>query len=155
MSVMISSIVRNPSNSLPPRVKSLNYLNNILARLEANQAGVAEAIMLNQQGNVSECTADNIFIVRGKQVQTPLASDDILEGVTRRIILQLCAKLGIASEQKTLRRDDLYAAEECFVTGTGAEVMPVTRIDAHQVGTGQPGPITRQLIEAFHKHVRG
>jgi branched-chain amino acid aminotransferase len=155
MSVMISSIVRNPSNALPPRVKSLNYLNNILARLEANEAGVAEAIMLNQHGNVSECTADNIFIVRGPEVQTPLATDDILEGVTRRIIFELCARLSIPCAQKALRPPDLFAADECFVTGTGAEVMPVTKIDGRTVGTGQPGPITKQLTEAFHKHVRG
>jgi branched-chain amino acid aminotransferase len=155
MSAMISSVVRNHPNALSPRVKSLNYLNNILARLEANEAGVAEAIMLNQAGNVSECTADNIFIVRNGQAQTPSAADGILEGVTRRIIFELSAKLGISCVEKTLQRHDLFIADECFVTGTGAEVMPVTKIDGRTVGTGHPGPITRQLIEAFHKHVRG
>jgi branched-chain amino acid aminotransferase len=155
MSVMISSVVRNHPSALSPRVKSLNYLNNILARIEANDAGVTEAVMLNQNGNVSECTADNIFIIRDGQVQTPTTADCILEGVTRRIIFQLCAKLGIPCVEKTLQRHDLYIADECFVTGTGAEVMPVTKIDGRIVATGQPGPITRRLTEAFHKHVRG
>ena len=153
MAVITSSVVRNHPNSLSPRVKTLNYLNNILAKLDAIDAGVPEAIMLNHEGNVAECTADNIFIVRSGQVQTPATSDGILEGVTRRVMLELCRKLQVPFIEKTLQRHDLYVADECFLTGTGAEVIPVTKIDARPIGTGHPGPVTTKLIEAFHHRV--
>lgn len=154
MAVITSSVIRNHPDALSPRVKSLNYLNNILAKLEALDAGVSEAIMLNHEGNVAECTADNIFIVRQGQVQTPTTSDGILEGVTRRVIFELCRQLKIPCSEKTLQRHDLYVADECFLTGTGAEVIPVTQIDARPIGTGQPGSITRTLVDAFRRHVR-
>lgn len=154
MAVITSSVVRNHPNALPPRVKSLNYLNNILAKLEALDAGVPEAIMLNQLGNVAECTADNIFIVRDGHVQTPTTSDGILEGVTRRVMLDLCRKLKIPCTEKTLQRHDLYVSDECFLTGTGAEVIAVTRIDNRTIADGQPGPITRKLREAFHQYTK-
>jgi branched-chain amino acid aminotransferase len=151
-------VMRNHPNALSPRVKSLNYLNNILARIEANDAGVPEAVMLNHLGNISECTADNIFIVRagpnGMEVQTPCTSDGILEGVTRRVMIALCHEQNIPCVEKTLQRHDLYIADEIFVTGTGAEVMPVTRIDGRMIGNGQVGPITQKLTRAFHRHVR-
>jgi branched-chain amino acid aminotransferase len=155
ISVITASVIRNHPNAISPRVKSLNYLNNILARIEANDAGASEAVMLNHEGCVSECTADNIFIVRAGQAQTPTTSDGILEGVTRRVIMDLCGRLGIGCIEKRLQRYDLYAADECFVTGTGAEVMAVTRIDGRTIGSGEPGPITRRLTEAFFKQVRG
>jgi branched-chain amino acid aminotransferase len=154
MAVITSSIIRNHPQALSPRIKSLNYLNNILARLEANDAGVAEAIMFNHLGNVAECTADNLFIVRSGQVQTPMVTDGILEGVTRQAILDLCGRMGIPASERTMQAHDLYTADECFVTGTGAEVAPVTKIDGRVVGTGEPGPVTKRLIEAFHKYVR-
>jgi branched-chain amino acid aminotransferase len=154
MSVITASVIRNHPNSLSPRLKSLNYLNNILAKIEAIDAGVPEAIMLNHEGNVAECTADNIFIVRSGQVQTPQTCDGILEGVTRRVMLELCRENQIPCVEKTLQRHDLYVADECFLTGTGAEVIPVTKIDGRVVGTGNPGPITRKLLEAFHRRVR-
>jgi branched-chain amino acid aminotransferase len=154
MAVITASVTRNHPNALSPRIKSLNYLNNILARIEANDAGVPEAIMLNQAGNVAECTADNIFIVRDGQVQTPTTNDGILEGITRDVMLRLCRKMGIPCVEKTIQRHDVYIADECFVTGTGAEVMPVTRIDGRPIASGEVGPITRRLIEAFHRHVR-
>ena len=110
--------------------------------------------MLNHEGNVSECTADNIFIVRGGQVQTPQTCDGVLEGITRKVMLELCRQMQIPAIEKTLQRHDLYIADECFLTGTGAEVIPVTKIDNRPIGTGQPGPITRKLIEAFHRHVK-
>ena len=154
MSLITSSVIRNHPTALSARIKSLNYLNNILAKIEANDAGASEAVMLNHEGNVSECTAENIFIVRGAQVQTPTASDGILEGVTRKVMLQLCKSMQIPCVEKILQRHDLYIADECFLTGTGAEVAPVTKIDGREIGTGQPGPITRRLIEAFHRHVR-
>jgi branched-chain amino acid aminotransferase len=154
ISIITSSVIRNHSAALSPRIKSLNYLNNILAKIEANDAGVPEALMLNHEGNVTECTADNLFIVRNGQVFTPTTADGILEGVTRGVVFELCAKQSVACVEKTLQKHDLYVAEECFVTGTAAEVMPVTKIDGRAIGSGEVGPITRRLIEAFHKYVR-
>ena len=154
MAVITASVIRNHPNALSPRIKSLNYLNNILAKIEAVDAGVAEAIMLNHEGNVAECTADNIFIVRDAIVCTPTTFDGILEGVTRDTILMLCGRMGIQGVEKTLTRHDLYVADECFITGTGAEVVPVTKIDGRMIGAGEPGPLTRRVMEAFHKFVR-
>ncbi len=154
MAIITASVTRCHPNSIPPRVKSLNYLNNILAKIEANDAGVSEAMLLNHEGNVAECTGDNIFVVRAGQVQTPTTSDGILEGITRAVILRLCGKLGIPCIEKTLQRYDIYTADECFLTGTAAEVIPVTKIDGRQIGTGQVGPVTRKLIDAFHKCIR-
>jgi branched-chain amino acid aminotransferase len=154
MSAITASVIRNHPNSLSPRIKSLNYLNNILARIEANDAGVPEAIMLNADGNVAECTADNIFIVRDGVVFTPGTADGILEGVTRDVMMKLCGRLKISCVEKTLQRHDLYIADEFFLTGTGAEVIPVTRLDGRAIGAGVPGAITRRLIEAFHQFVR-
>jgi branched-chain amino acid aminotransferase len=155
MSIITASVIRNHPNAVSPRIKSLNYLNNILAKLEAADAGVPEAVMLNHDGNVSECSADNIFIVRGGQLQTPGTADGILEGVTRRVILDLAKKLGIDAIEKTLQRFDLYIADECLLTGTAAEVVPVTKIDGRPIGTGVPGPVTGKLKDAFARHVRG
>jgi branched-chain amino acid aminotransferase len=154
IAIITASVIRNHPNALCSRIKSLNYLNNILAKIEAIDACVAEAIMLNHQGNVADCTADNLFIVRAGQVQTPANTDGILEGVTRRVILNLCAGLNIPAVEKTLQRHDLYVADECFLTGTGAEVIPVTQIDGRPIADAAVGPITRKIIEAFHRHVR-
>ncbi|MEA2710324.1 MAG: branched-chain amino acid aminotransferase [Phycisphaerales bacterium] len=154
MAVITSSVIRNHPAALSPRIKSLNYLNNILARMEATDAGVAEAIMLNHLGNVAECTADNIFIVRRGKVLTPTIVDGILEGVTRQAILDLCKRLDIPHVEQSFQKHDLFVADECFVTGTAAEVAPVTKIDGRIIGDGHPGPITKRLIEAFHKYVR-
>jgi len=154
MAVIAATVIRNHPNALSPRIKSLNYLNNVLARIEANDAGVPEAIMLNGEGNVAECTGDNIFIVRRAQLQTPTTHDGILEGVTRKVIMDLAARLHIPCVEKSLQRHDLYVADECFLTGTAAEVIPVTKIDGRPIGDGKPGPLTRQLIEAFHRHVK-
>jgi branched-chain amino acid aminotransferase len=152
--VITASLLRMHPNSLSPRVKSLNYLNNILARIEAHDAGCRDAIMLNHEGNVAEATVQNVFIVRDGLVQTPLPSDGILEGVTRRVIIELCKKLGIPCVEKILQRLDLYVADEIFLTGTGAEVMPVTKVDGRVIGSGQVGPITRKLMDAFGRHIR-
>jgi branched-chain amino acid aminotransferase len=154
MAIITATVIRNHPNAVPPRVKSLNYLNNILAKIEANDAGVPEAIMLNHEGNVAECTGDNIFIVRSGQVQTPSTADGILEGITRDVIIKLCARLSIPCIEKKLQRHDLYIADECFLTGSAAEVVPVTRIDGRPIAEGQVGPITRKLMEAFGRHVR-
>jgi branched-chain amino acid aminotransferase len=147
MAVITASVIRNHPNALSPRIKSMNYLNNILAKIEAIDANVPEAIMLNHEGNVAECTGDNIFIVRAGQVQTPTTSDGILEGITRQVVIGFCAK-------QTLQRHDLYIADECFLTGTAAEVVPVTRIDGRTIGAGQVGSITRRLMDAFSKYIR-
>jgi branched-chain amino acid aminotransferase len=154
MSIITSTVVRTHPNSLSPRIKSLNYLNNILAKIEAADAGVPEAVMLNLEGNVAECTGDNIFIVRSGEVQTPSTADGILEGITRAAILRLCGSLSIPCQEKRLQRHDLYIADECFLTGTAAEVVPVTRIDGRTIGSGAPGAITRRLMQAFIKFVR-
>lgn len=135
--------------ALPPTVKSLNYLNNILAKIEAKQYGALEAIMLNDQGYVAECTADNVFIVQKGVLLTPSASQGALEGITRGAILDLAAELGVPARESNLTRHDIWSAEECFLTGTGAEVIPVVRLDGREIGRGQPGPVTRRLAEAF------
>jgi branched-chain amino acid aminotransferase len=154
MAVITSSYVRNHPNACPPRIKSLNYLNNVLAKIEANDAGVPEAIMLNHLGNVAECTADNIFVVRDGKLLTPSVDQGCLEGITRRVIMDLAGKLGIACREGIVQRQDVYTCDELFVTGTGAEVMPVTKVDGRIIGNGSAGPITRKLLEAFHRFVR-
>ncbi len=154
MSVITASVIRNHPNALSPRIKSLNYLNNILAKIEAIDAGVPEAIMLNHEGYVAECTADNFFVVRDGAVSTPPASDGALEGVTRSVIMKLCESSFIPIRECRLERHDIYIADECFLTGTAAEVIPVTKVDGRSIGNGEPGPVTRKLLEAFHKFVR-
>ncbi|HEY0009333.1 MAG TPA: branched-chain-amino-acid transaminase [Tepidisphaeraceae bacterium] len=154
MAIITASVIRNHPNALSPRIKSLNYLNNILAKIEATDAGVPEAIMLNHEGFVAECTADNIFVVRNGAVYTPPAFDGSLEGVTRGVIMNLCGPLGIPITERRMERHDLYIADECFLTGTGAEVVPVTQIDGRIVGSGTPGPVTKKLMERFHEFVR-
>ena len=154
MAVITSSIIRNHPNALSPRIKSLNYLNNILAKIEAIDAGVPEAVMLNHEGYVAECTGDNIFIVKNGDVLTPPASDGSLEGVTANVIKNLCKASFIPLYERRLERHDLYIADECFLTGTAAEVIPVTKIDGRAIGTGEPGPITKKLHAAFHRQVR-
>lgn len=155
MAVITASVIRNHPNALSARIKSLNYLNNILAKIEAIDAGVPEAIMLNHEGNVAECTGDNLFIVKQGVVYTPSTADGILEGITRDVIIRLCHKHGITCVEKTLQRHDLYVADECFLTGSAAEVIAVTKIDHRVIGSGKAGPVTRQLLEAFHRFVRG
>ena len=154
MSVITAKTVRTPAQSLNPQVKSLNYLNNILAKIEACDAGVDEALMLNYDGFVAECTAENIFIVQEAKVLTPPVSAGILEGITRDFVLELAGENGIEAEEINLLPDDLYSADECFLAGTAAEILPVTKIDGRIVGTGQPGPVTKRLIDSFHKYVQ-
>ncbi len=134
---------------LAPQAKTLNYLNNILARLEANRAGVDEAVMLSATGYVCECSADNIFIVRGGEVWTPPAYLGILRGVTRDAILDLARELGLPAAERVFTLYDIYTADECFLTGTGAEVGPVVELDGRPIADGRPGPVTRRLMAAF------
>jgi branched-chain amino acid aminotransferase len=154
MAVIISSYTRNHPNAMPPRIKSLNYLNNILGKIEAHDAGVGEAIMLNHMGFVGEATGDNVFIVRDGQILTPHTASGLLAGITRATVIRLARQEGIELEEKNLERMDLYSCDEMFLTGTGAELIPVTRIDNRTIGTGRPGPITKKLMELYRKHVR-
>ncbi len=144
---------RIPSECLDPRIKSLNYLNNIMAKLEAKQAGCLEAVMLSTQGFVAECTADNIFIVKHGKLLTSSAYHGALEGITRQTVVEIAEKIGIESEETTLAPYDLYTADECFLTGTGAEIVPVVKIDGRVIGNGVPGKITNMLVEHFRKYV--
>ena len=154
MPVIVSSVTRNHPNAMSPRTKSLNYLNNVLAKLEALQAGVTEALMLNHLGFVAEGTGDNIFLVRDGQLQTPPTSAGILEGITRSTVMRLARLAGIEVVEKDLVRHDLYAADECFLTGTGAQIIPVSEIDKRPVGLGAVGPITRQMMTEYATLVR-
>lgn len=154
MAVVSSSVIRNHPNALSPRIKSLNYLNNILAKIEAMDAGVYEAVMYNHLGYVAECSGDNIFLVREGRLQTTPISSGILEGITRNAVVELVGKRAIPLDVVELTRSDLYMADECFLTGTAAEVIPVTQIDGRPVGNGRPGPVTRQLIADFRELVK-
>jgi len=154
MKVVTASTTRNHPNAMSPRIKSLNYLNNILAKLEAIDAGCLEAVMLNHEGYVAECTGDNLFIVNRGRLQTPDSHCGILEGITRRLIMKLARKRDIPVEETVLTRQDLYFADEMFITGTGAEVCPVTEIDKREIADGRPGPITKQLIADFRAHAK-
>ncbi len=138
-----------PAASVDPRIKSLNYLKNVLARLEAHEAGAAEALMLNVEGFVAECTADNVFAVHDRTIATPPATEGALDGITRAVIRELALAAGLGWEERRLGRYDLFTADECFLTGTGAEIVPVVRLDGRQIGDGEPGPITRELTRAF------
>ena len=157
LEVITASTMRNHPAALSPRIKSMNYLNNILAKIEAIDAGVLEAVMLNHEGFISECTGDNIFIVReylGEQViLTPPISAGILEGVTRNEVMKLAVQNGYKVIEENLTKHDLYTADEMFLTGTAAETIPVTKVDGREIGNGKPGPITTELITAFHKLV--
>lgn len=140
-------------DALPPTIKSLNYLNNILAKMEARQAGALEAIMLNAQGYVAECTADNIFIVVKGELLTPAASAGALKGITRGTILDIARDLAIPARETDLTRHDIWCADECFLTGSGAEVIPAVKLDGRVIGTGKPGAITARVLEAFRRRV--
>lgn len=155
LEIIVASHIKNHPNATPPRVKSLNYLNSVLGKIEANDAGCLEAVMLNHLGFVAECTGDNIFIVKNGTVLTPPTEAGILEGITRDVVMKLCEREGIACFEKNLVRHDLYTADECFLTGTAAEVIGVTRIDGRPIGDGSVGPTARRLKELFHRVARG
>src|SRR5262245_53580361 len=154
MEICTAATIRNHPNAVNPRIKSLNYLNNILAKIEAVRAGCTEALMLNHKGEVAECTGDNVFVVKHGDLRTPPLDAGILEGVTRNAIIELARSAGIAVQEMALTRHDIYAADECFLTGTAAEVIPVVKCDGRLIGPGKPGPITRQLRERFHQLAR-
>jgi branched-chain amino acid aminotransferase len=140
---------RNSPNAVNPAIKSLNYLNNILARIEAVNAGTVEALMLNGEGYVAECTGDNVFIFRGGKLETPPVSAGALDGITRRVIMELAPVT-----EKNMTRYDVMTADECFLTGSAAEIVPVATLDGRPIGTGNPGPVTLKLMEDFRKLTR-
>jgi branched-chain amino acid aminotransferase len=140
--------------ALPATVKSLNYLNNIMAKIEARQFGALEAIMLNEQGYVAECTADNVFIVHRGELITPSASQGALKGITRGAILDIAREISIPLRETDLTRYDIWCADECFLTGTGAEVIPVVKLDGRVIGSGKPGALTQRILASFRQRVR-
>lgn len=149
VSVIVASTRRNLPEALPPQVKSLNFLNNILAKMEATAAGAHEALMLNHRGDITEGTTSNVFVVQEGRLRTPSVECGILDGITRELVLHLASELGIPSEETRLTVEDLMRAEECFLTNTTQEVLSVTRVDGRMVGDGRPGGITRRLHASF------
>jgi branched-chain amino acid aminotransferase len=152
LSIITVGTIRNHTESVSPQIKSLNYLNNVLAKIEAINAGCMEAILLNPQGFVAEATGDNLFVVRGETVITPPTWCGTLEGITRDVVIKLAGEAGRTVREDVLTRYDLYTADEVFLTGTAAEVIPVVRIDRRRIGTGRPGPVTRDLERRFHQY---
>lgn len=147
MEIITVPTVRNCPEALNPRLKSLNYLNNILAKIEAGNSGYNEAIMLDPQGYVAECTGDNIFILKDGILSTP--SQGRLKGITRDTVLALAVKSKIKTEERLITRHEVYTADECFLTGTAAEIIPVVKVDGRAIGNGQPGPVTKKMIKMF------
>jgi len=154
LTIVTVPTTRNLVNSVNPAIKSLNYLNNILARIEANNAGVEEAILLNTDGFVAECTGDNVFIVHKGRLLTPPLSAGALYGITRGTVLDAARDLGIPTGEPQLTRYDVYIADEMFLTGTAAEMVPVVKVDGRVIGDGKPGPVTLRLLQAFRERTK-
>lgn len=152
--VITSSLRRIAMDVVDPRIKTLNYMNNVLAKMEANQANCEEALLLNNQGHVAECTGDNVFMVKENQIFTPSSSQGALEGITKKTIMQLAEQMGSVVHEKALTCFDLYNADEVFLTGTAAEVIPVQSLDNRVIGTGKPGAITQKMMDAY-RHLVG
>ena len=149
LSIVTVPTIRNHPAALSPRIKSLNYLNNILAKIECVDAGASEALMLNHKGEVAECSGDNVFLVRRGELLTPPIEAGILEGVTRQVVIDVAREQGITVKEIPLTRHDVYIADECFLTGTAAEVVPVTEVDGRTIGHGKPGPVTLDMMERY------
>lgn len=154
LEIITASTIRNHPAALSPRIKSLNYLNNILAKIEGLKAGCIEALMLNHKGEIAECTGDNIFLVRDGVLMTPPMDAGILGGITRDAVIEIAESAGIEVMKVSLTRHDVYVADECFLTGTAAEVIPVVKVDDRKIGTGKPGLMTLDLKERFHAFAR-
>jgi len=151
MEIITVSTRRNRPDALNPNIKSLNYLNNIIAKIEVIQAGKFEGLMLNSEGYVAEGTGDNIFILRGGELMTTPVYAGILEGITRGVVIEIATKMGISVHERVLTLLDVYGADECFLTGTGAEIVPVIKLDERAIGAGVPGAVTEQLIQRFRE----
>lgn len=149
LEIVTVSIRRNYPEAINPKIKSLNYLNNILAKIEAKQSGAVEALMLNNDGYVVECSGDNIFLVKNELIITPPTHIGILEGVTRNCVITLAQESGFEVEERVFTRHDIYIADECFLTGTAAEVIPVVKLDQRVIGNGEVGRVTQKLIAEF------
>jgi len=154
LTMITCSTRRTSAAALNGRVKSLNYLNNIMGKLEAQHAGAGEGVMLNEEGYVAECTGDNIFVVKNGQIATPHPNCGILAGVTRAVVFELAEKANIPTREHNLTRYDIYTADECFLTGTAAEVIPAVQLDKRLIGNGQPGQITLKLVDRFRELTR-
>src|SRR5437773_5375559 len=154
LTVVTCATRRTGAAALNPAVKSLNYLNNVMARIEANLAGADEALMLNEAGNVAECTADNVFIIKRGQIFTPPIAAGALVGITRSVVFDVAAELGLKVIETDVTRHDVFIADECFLTGTAAEVIPVVKADGRTIGAGKPGSITMRIIERFREMTR-
>ncbi len=153
MSIITSAVQATASEAVNRRVKTMNYMNSIMAKMEAIRAGVPEALMINQNGFVAECTGDNIFIIKNGVLKTPAPTASILEGCTRNLVMKLAREAGITVIEPDLQRYDIYTADECFLTGTAAEIMPVTHVDGRKIGTGKPGKITNDLLKHFRNFI--
>ncbi len=153
LKIVTAATIRSHPNTVNPRVKSLNYLNNILAKMEGARAGCLEALMLNHEGHVAECTGDNVFVVRRGEIHTPSVDSGILEGITREAVIELARAAGYAVIERTMDRYDVHTADECFLTGTAAELIPVVECDDRPIGAGKPGPVFRDLRERFKRLV--
>lgn len=151
LDIITVGTTRNLHSALNPAIKSLNYLNNILAKIEAINGGCEEALMLNAEGYVAECTGDNIFIVKGGQLLTPPLSAGALYGITREVVMELARQNGMAVSEPNLTRHDLFNADECFLTGTGAEIISVVKIDGRVIGRGKPGAVTEKLVAQYRQ----
>ena len=149
MKLVTAATIRNHPGALSPRIKSLNYLNNIMAKIEGTDAGTVEALMLNHNGEVAECTGDNIFIVKHGVLKTPQRDSGILEGITRNAVMKLAGDAGVIVQECVLTRHDIFTADECFLTGTAAEVIAVISLDGRKIGSGVPGPVTKDLLGRF------
>jgi branched-chain amino acid aminotransferase len=154
LAIITARTQQNSVYALNPAIKSLNYLTNILAKIEATNGGHEEAIMLNARGYVTECTGDNIFIVKNNIVYTPPVSAGLLEGITRAVVIEIARANKIRLKQSLFKRDSIYRADECFLTGTAAELIPVVMVDNKTIGTGKPGWLTSVFLEKFHKLTR-
>ncbi|MCS1408795.1 MAG: Branched-chain-amino-acid aminotransferase [Verrucomicrobia subdivision 3 bacterium] len=154
LTIVTASTMRNLQNAINPAIKSLNYLNNILAKIEAGIAGCEEAIMLNSEGFIAECTGDNLFIMSEGNLCTPPLAAGALYGITRNVVMELARSERLEVVEKNLSRYDVFVADECFLTGTGAEVVPVVKVDERVIGDGVPGPVTRKLVADYHDLTR-
>jgi branched-chain amino acid aminotransferase len=154
LEIVTASTVRTNPSMVNPQIKSMNYLNNILAEIEGHQAGCIEVLMLNTKGEIAECSGDNIFIFSKGTLHTPPPEAGILEGITRQTVLDIAADMGIPVREAPMTRYDIFAADECFLTGSAAELIPVVKLDGRPIGNGKPGAMTQKLLDRFHEETK-